>query len=89
MNDKLWMTISGFFAFTFFLITNFTNLFIEIKLIVGILQIMLNVFVFITWLRGYKNTQKLLKKLVVSLGIMIPPIMATITIVRVLLPAIF
>jgi len=84
-----WMTISGALAFTFFLVANLTNWFTELNLTAGIIQIMLNIFVFTTWFLYYKEIQKerfSFKKLVVIIGIIFPPLMAVITIARVIIP---
>ena len=86
-----WMAVSGVFAFTFFLVANLTSWFTGINLTAGIIQVMLNIFVFTTWFIGYKKIQKekfSFKKFVVTLGIIFPPIMATITITRVIIPLI-
>lgn len=91
MKTKYWMSISGFSAFSFFLVANFTNWFTEINLTAGFIQVTLNLFVFLTWLKGYRNIHGKFnfKKCFVLLGVTIPPVMATITITRVIVPAIF
>jgi len=82
----IWMTISGMTGFAFFLVANFTNLFIHANFTAGCIQILINTFVFVAWLRGFRESTGF-RKFVAFFGIIVPIIMASITIVRVLLPA--
>lgn len=84
---KFWMVVSGFFAFSFFLIANITSIFLELNVIAGCIQVVLNIFVFSTWLRGYRISTGF-KKFVIGIGVVMPIIMMSITIIRVLIPAI-
>jgi len=83
----LWMTLSALFASSFFIVANFTDVFLGLNVISGCIQVVLNVFVFISWRRGYLIATGF-GKIVALIGTIFPPIMATITIVRVLVPAV-
>lgn len=87
MKDKntIWMTISGLAGLSFFLIANFTNLFVGLAVTAGILQIIVNVFVFVVWSKAFLQSIGL-KKCVAFIGAVFPFFMASITIWRVLLP---
>lgn len=87
-NSKKWRVISGFVGFSFFLIANCTNFFVGLNALVGSLQIIVNAFVFIAWIKAYPRCHGF-EKFVTFVGVIFPPIMASITIWRVLLPAIF
>ena len=52
-NNRVWMAISAATGLIFFLIANFTNFFVGLSVVSGLIQIALNIFVFVTWLRGY------------------------------------
>lgn len=80
------MTVSGILGFTFFIVANFTRFFQGSDLIAGILQLAVNAFVFATWLKGYLDSSGL-KKFIAFFGVVVPFVMATITIWRVLLPS--
>lgn len=80
------MALSGILALSFFLVANFTSIFIEIKVLAGIIQLILNAFVFVTWLAGYKRSVGF-KKFVAAWGVAVPVIMAAITLFRVIFPA--
>lgn len=82
------MAVSGFFGFSFFLIANLTTIFLELNIVAGCIQVILNIFVFTTWLRGYRVSAGF-KKFVAGFGVVVPVIMASITIIKVLIPAIF
>ena len=86
-NSKKWRTISGITGLTFFFIANCTNFFDGLNVLAGSLQIIVNVFVFFTWLKAYSHCRGF-EKFVTLFGVIIPPVMAGITIWRVLLPAI-
>ena len=87
-NSKKWRIISGIAGLSFFLIANFTNFFAGLNVLAGCLQIIVNVFVFATWLKAYPRCRGF-EKFVTFIGVIFPPFMAGITIWRVLLPAIF
>jgi hypothetical protein len=83
-NSKL-MAVSGIAGFVFFLIANFTTIFNGSAVLAGILQLVVNFFVFITWGKGFSQSCGF-KKFVASFGVIVPIVMAGITIWRVLLP---
>lgn len=85
-NSK-WMAISGVTGFSFFLIANFTNTFTGTSVLAGCLQLCVNAFVFIVWKKAFSQSLGF-KKFVAFFGIVIPCLMASITIWRVLIPAI-
>jgi hypothetical protein len=84
--NTIWMVISGATGFSFFLIANFTNIFIGLSVTAGILQLFVNAFVAIVWGKAFIQSSGL-KKFVAFVGTVVPAIMASITIVRVILPA--
>jgi hypothetical protein len=86
-NSKKWRIISGIAGLSFFIVANFTNFFENLNLLAGYLQIIINVFVFVCWLKAYPRCHGF-EKFVTFIGVVFPPIMAGITIWRVLLPAI-
>lgn len=85
---RRWMTISALTGLAFFLVANFTNLFTGLNIISGLIQIMINVFVFVTWLRGFQASQGR-ARLVAFFGVIAPPILAAITLYRVVMPFFF
>ncbi len=89
MRDKnfLWMTISGTTGLLFFLIANFTDLFTGSSILAGCLQLCVNAFVFVVWTKGFLESRGL-KRFIAFFGVVVPIIMASITIWRVLIPAI-
>ena len=86
-NSKKWRIISAIAGLSFFLVANCTNLFENLNILAGCLQIMVNVFVFVCWMKAYPRCHGF-EKFVTFIGVIVPPIMAGITIWRVLLPAI-
>ena len=80
-----WMMISGVCGLSFFCIANFTNFFINLNIAAAVIQISINLFVFITWTMGFIHG-KGFKRLIASFGVVVPFIMAGITIVRVIVP---
>ncbi|OHB15660.1 MAG: hypothetical protein A2431_00690 [Candidatus Zambryskibacteria bacterium RIFOXYC1_FULL_39_10] len=82
------MTISGIMGFSFFLIANFTNFFTGSDVLAGCLQLAVNVFVFVTWSKGFRLSSGF-KKFFAFWGVVTPVIMGSVTLFRVLLPAIF
>lgn len=87
-NSKKWRVISGIAGLSFFIIANCTNFFQNLNILAGSLQLVVNVFVFGCWLKAYPRCRGF-EKLVTFIGVIFPPIMAGITIWRVLLPALF
>lgn len=87
-NHSKWMTISGAAGLFFFGIANFTDLFTGSSILAGCLQIGVNAFVFVIWNRAFWQSRGL-RKFVALFGVVFPFIMASITILRVLIPAIF
>ena len=83
-----WMALSGATGLLFFLIANFTELFVGSRVLAGCLQLCVNAFVFITWRRGFIQS-KGFKRFVAFFGMVVPFIMAMITLVRVLIPKVF
>ncbi len=85
--DSKWMALSGATGVTFFLIANFTNLFTGSSVLAGCIQICVNTFVFIVWGKAFRQRTGF-KKFVAFFGVVVPVIMASITLCRVLIPAI-
>jgi hypothetical protein len=86
MQNKHKMFLSGLVGFSFFLIANFTNLFTGLNILSGCLQLVVNAFVFWVWLGAF-TTSHGLTRFIAFWGVVFPFIMGTITIIRVLLPA--
>lgn len=84
-NNRIWMVISGATGLAFFLIANFTNFLAGLNVVTGLIQIMLNLFVFVTWLRGYRASHGR-ERFVALFGVIAPPILAGITLYRVIIP---
>ena len=84
-NHRRWMAISAATGLVFFLVANFTDFLMGLNVVSGLIQIALNVFVFVTWLHGYRVTQGR-ERLVAFFGVMAPPILAAITLYRVIIP---
>lgn len=80
-----WMTISGITGFAFFLIANFTNFFESSNIIAGCLQVAINIFVFVVWTKAFLQSSGF-KKFVAFFGVVVPIVMMSITLVRVLIP---
>ena len=83
-SSSLWMSISGGLGFGCFLIANFTHLFRSSSKIAAVLQLAINLFVFIAWSYSFFTSDGL-KKFIAFFGIVVPIVMATITIRRILL----
>jgi hypothetical protein len=81
------MAISGLTGFSFFLVANFTSLFSGASVVAGCLQLCVNAFVFIVWTRAFRESSGL-RKFVAFFGVVVPVVMASVTIWRVLIPAI-
>ena len=82
-----WMLISGLTGFTFFLIANFTDIFQGLNVLAAVLQLCANAFVFFTWGRAFLARTGF-SKVFALVGTVVPVIMGSITIYRVLLPLI-
>jgi hypothetical protein len=85
--NSLWMAISGTVGLLFFFIANFTDLFIGLSVLAGCLQLCVNAFVFVVWTKGFVKSRGL-KRFIAFFGVVVPIVMASITIYRVLIPAI-
>ncbi len=84
-NHRRWMAISATTGLVFFLVANFTDFLVGLIIISGLIQIALNVFVFATWLHGYHVAYGR-ERLVAFFGVIAPPILAGITLYRVIIP---
>jgi hypothetical protein len=88
LSEKRKMVLSGLLGIGFFVLANLTNLFQGLSFTAGIIQLFINLFVFLVWLKAYKNTTGF-TKFVAFWGIVFPFVMATVTLWRVVLPVIF
>jgi hypothetical protein len=79
------MAISAATGLAFFLVANFTDLFVGLNIVSGLIQIAINIFVFVTWLRGYRASHGR-ERFVALFGVIAPPILAGITLYRVIIP---
>ena len=84
-NHRRWMAISAATGLVFFLVANFTDFLVGLNIVSGLIQIALNVFVFVTWLHGYR-VAKGRERVVAFFGVIAPPILAGITLYRVIIP---
>ncbi len=84
-NHRRWMAISAATGLVFFLVANFTAFLLGLNVVSGLIQIALNVFVFVTWLHGYR-VAKGRERVVAFFGVIAPPILAGITLYRVIIP---
>lgn len=84
-NHRRWMAISAATGLVFFLVANFTDFFVGLNIVSGLIQIALNVFVFVTWLHGYRITRGR-ERVVAFFGVIAPPILAGITLYRIIIP---
>lgn len=82
------MAVSGLMGATFFLIANFTTILHGLNLAAGCIQLAINAFVFCSWRRGFTES-KGFARFVTFVGTIVPIIMASITLIRVILPALF
>lgn len=79
------MAISAVTGLVFFVVANFSRFLVGLNIVSGLIQIGLNVFVFVTWLRGYRVARG--RERVVALsGVIAPPILASITLYRIIIP---
>jgi hypothetical protein len=83
---SVWMAISGVTGLSFALIANCTELFVGSQVLAGVLQLGVNAFVFVNWRRAFLERSGW-KKAFAFCGVVVPVLMASITLVRVLLPA--
>jgi len=83
--NSLWMVVSGTTGLSFFLIANFTNVFLGLAVIAGFCQLAVNTFVFVVWGKAFKQSSGF-KKFVAFSGVIVPLIMASVTTWRVILP---
>ncbi len=83
--NSFWMTVSGITGFGFFLIANFTSVFVELSVVAGFCQLAVNTFVFVIWSKAFRQSSGF-KKFVAFFGVIVPLIMASVTVWRVLLP---
>lgn len=74
-NNQRLMLISALSGLVFFMIANFAHLFIKLNILSELIQIVINIFIFIIWLRGYRISKDW-ARYIVSLGIIAPPILA-------------
>lgn len=84
-NHRRWMAISAATGLAFFLFANFTHFLVGLNVVSGLIQIGLNIFVFTTWLRGYRASHGR-ERFVAFFGVIAPPLLAGITLCRVILP---
>ena len=84
-NNRRWMMYSALAGLAFFAFANFTNFFSGLNVISGLIQIGINIFVFITWLRGFLSSQGR-ERVLAFFGVAAPPILAAITVYRVIGP---
>lgn len=69
----------------FFVVANFSSFLVGLNIVSSLIQIMLNVLVFVTWLRGYRVARG--RERVVALsGVIAPPILAGVTLYRIIIP---
>lgn len=84
-HHRRWMAISAVTGLAFFLFANFTNFFAGLNVVSGLIQIAINIFVFVAWLRGFRASLGR-ERFVAFFGIVAPPILAGITLYRVIIP---
>lgn len=84
-NHHRWMAMSAATGLAFFVIANLTDFFAGLNIVSGLIQIAINVFVFVTWLRGYRSSQGR-KRFLAFFGVVAPPVLAGITLYRVIVP---
>lgn len=84
-NHRRWMAISAATGLVFFLVANFTDFLVGLNIVSGLIQIALNAFVFVTWLHGYRVARGR-ERIVAFFGVIAPPILAGITLYRVIVP---
>lgn len=85
--DSKMMTAAGLLSFLFFLISNFTDLFVGSRILAGCIQLCINVFVIAVCKNALPRSTGV-KRFFAVYGIVIPLTLASITLWRVLIPAI-
>jgi hypothetical protein len=84
---KISMGLVGALGFGFFIIANFSDFSKNYTVTAGLIQVCINILVFVVWGREIKNaTGK--AKFICVVGTAVPAILGTVTILRVLVPAI-
>ena len=84
-NSTLWMAVSGGSAFGAFLIANYTEIFQGASELAAIIQLALNIFVFVVYSRSI-DVSRGPKKLIAYIGTAFPIVMASWTIYNVIWP---
>ncbi len=84
-SHRRWMAISAATGLAFFLVANFSRFLVGLNIVSGLIQIGLNVFVFVTWLHGFRVARGR-ERVVAFSGVIAPPILAGITLHRVIVP---
>ena len=84
-SHRRWMAISAATGLAFFLVANFFRYLVGLNIVSGLIQIGLNVFVFVTWLHGFRVARDR-ERVVAFSGVIAPPILAGITLYRVIVP---
>jgi hypothetical protein len=84
-SHRRWMAISAATGLAFFLVANFSRYLVGLNIVSGLIQIGLNVFVFVTWLHGFRVARGR-ERVVAFSGVIAPPILAGITLYRVIVP---
>ena len=84
-SNRRWMAISAATGLAFFLVANFSRYLVGLNIVSGLIQIGLNVFVFVTWLHGFRVARGR-ERVVAFSGVIAPPILAGITLYRVIVP---
>ena len=67
------------------MVANFTGFLVGLNIVSGLIQIALNVFVFVTWLHGFRVARGR-EQVMAFFGVIAPPILAGITLYRVIIP---
>jgi hypothetical protein len=84
-NPKL-VAISGLTGLCFFAIANYTDSLQSSNVLAGMLQLGVNSFVFIVWRKAFFRSYRWGKALA-FVGMMVPVVLGSVTIIRVLIPA--
>mgnify|MGYP000179714435 CR=1 FL=1 len=83
-NSSFWMVVSASPGFVLFLIANFTSWFHGINVTAAVLQLVANTLVVIVWRKAFVDSVGF-KKFIAFFGIVVPIVLASVTIYRVLL----
>ncbi len=84
-HNRRWMAVSATTGLAFFLIANLTDFSGGLHVVFGLVQIAINIFIFATWLRGYRASHGY-ERFLAFFGVIAPPILAGITLYRVIIP---